>query len=507
MGVPSVPAPVTPSQIMVGSSLSTITPASCSDSEFPIMDTSQASPSMSVSSTGTELEAPRTQFRDHLDTAMRSLNGLRAARSPGVVEWEGQLQEGGTTRTKGRTSNTKAPSGGNTREGVENGGGMTSPPRIRSGKRARSVSETEFLADDAQGIMGEISPAAIPAALESLRRKKECLESRQYPRFRSSPASASGSLQCGEQCANDANEDMGVETVGDGVSVSDDEESETGGTQIEDQGDEATIYNNDNTEREQSSSHTYLQRVPVTFCSRERSNADLEEMGGVSTVDAKAEEAEAFRRGGIIGEENFSALSRKLIKLKWRWGPPVDKMATSSDRWLMKPGAKARTAVTGVDRFEPNEHVVQYVRDVLGFGDICEDEEEENDSASEGEASDDEAEAHKQGKNGSPGDSVAGEDEGMERNMVELRGQKIQQLEEALEALTSAKAPQVVSERKREFSEVLQFLESGAETSSGGSMYLCGCPGTGKSLTMSLVQAAIENRGAKVRCNVRRAEP
>ncbi|CAN0553224.1 unnamed protein product, partial [Ectocarpus sp. 8 AP-2014] len=57
-------------------------------------------------------------------------------------------------------------------------------------------------------------------------------------------------------------------------------------------------------------------------------------------------------------------------------------------------------------------------------------------------------------------------------------------LQSALEALNPSNAPDVLKQRTMEFTQVLQFVTNSVANASGGSLYLCGVPGTGKTQTM-----------------------
>ena len=74
-----------------------------------------------------------------------------------------------------------------------------------------------------------------------------------------------------------------------------------------------------------------------------------------------------------------------------------------------------------------------------------------------------------------------------------------QALQTALEALHPSKAPGVMKQRATEFKRVLEFIVSSATDPSGGSLYLCGCPGTGKTQTMAHVQTEVRRVAAEVK--------
>ena len=72
-------------------------------------------------------------------------------------------------------------------------------------------------------------------------------------------------------------------------------------------------------------------------------------------------------------------------------------------------------------------------------------------------------------------------------------------LQSAVEALQPSNAPAVLKQRTAEYEKVLQFVQDSVSRSCGGSLYLCGCPGTGKTQTMAHVQEKIECTAARVR--------
>ena len=56
------------------------------------------------------------------------------------------------------------------------------------------------------------------------------------------------------------------------------------------------------------------------------------------------------------------------------------------------------------------------------------------------------------------------------------------------EALHVSKAPSTVVCRDDEQRRVLEFVKACTEQKKAGSLYICGCPGTGKSLSMEKVR-------------------
>lgn len=217
-------------------------------------------------------------------------------------------------------------------------------------------------------------------------------------------------------------------------------------------------------------------------------------------VDAMKEEAAALRQAGVTGDEEPNELFCTLqSRLKWRWGGLVNKL--SNDYWIYKKGASAKTAKLGVDKFATKGDVVQYVRGVLGLTNATtcnindtqrkakrnqgrernlveiEDEEER----------DEEQETNEQEEAG-PASYQRGGLVSMPKGRV---------LQKALEALNPSNAPDVLQQRTTEFNQVLRFITNSVEKASGGSLYLCGVPGTGKTQTMTHVQAKIHEKYSK----------
>lgn len=214
--------------------------------------------------------------------------------------------------------------------------------------------------------------------------------------------------------------------------------------------------------------------------------------GGVAGVEAEVEEAAALRGTGVTMDDGFSDMFRMLKKLGWKWGPAVDRI--SSDYWILKPGATFKTTEEGVGKFKTEAAVVRYVQRLL--------------TAHQGDASDRQGESESeqdQSEDGHfDGDAVASQADScstveMEDEGGEMATPDAQALQTALEALHPSRAPEVLAQRAAEFSQVLHFIKRSVTEASGGSLYLCGCPGTGKTQTMSHVQAEIARISTKVR--------
>lgn len=67
------------------------------------------------------------------------------------------------------------------------------------------------------------------------------------------------------------------------------------------------------------------------------------------------------------------------------------------------------------------------------------------------------------------------------------------------EALHVSTAPDVVVCREGEQKRVLEFCKSCVEEEKAGSLYVCGCPGTGKSLSMEKVKKHLVDWAVEVR--------
>lgn len=211
-------------------------------------------------------------------------------------------------------------------------------------------------------------------------------------------------------------------------------------------------------------------------------------------ADDDAKEAATFLEAGITGKEQYKSLCTKLRKIGWKWGGRVSVLG--NDVWFMKPGATAKTAQAGVGKFATTDDVVHYVRNVLGGRGA---------TAPDGEG----IEVAKQAGNDSVEEPDSGSlDEGgrveEEQGTSEpTEGTPLtrdqQALQTALEALHPSKAPRVMKQRATEFNRVLEFIVCSATDPSGGSLYLCGCPGTGKTQTMAHVQAEVRRMAAEVK--------
>lgn len=74
----------------------------------------------------------------------------------------------------------------------------------------------------------------------------------------------------------------------------------------------------------------------------------------------------------------------------------------------------------------------------------------------------------------------------------------MEQLCAVKEALHVSTAPTTVVCREDEQNKILQFCKECVELEKAGSLYVCGCPGTGKSLSMEKVKEDIVNWAKEV---------
>lgn len=70
------------------------------------------------------------------------------------------------------------------------------------------------------------------------------------------------------------------------------------------------------------------------------------------------------------------------------------------------------------------------------------------------------------------------------------------------EALHVSTAPSTIVCREEEQNMVFEFCKSCIEHEKAGSLYICGCPGTGKSLSMEKVKELVVNWARQVYCLV-----
>lgn len=233
-------------------------------------------------------------------------------------------------------------------------------------------------------------------------------------------------------------------------------------------------------------------------------------------ADDDSKEAATFLEAGITGKEQFKSMCPKLRKLGWKWGGKVSVL--SNDSWFMKPGMVAKTAQAGVGKFETTDDVVQYVRNILGGRGVTtpdgegievaeqtdSDSADEQDSDSLGEGSRvEEEQGTPEPTEGTPSTRPEPTQGTPLTRPEPTEGTPLTReeraLQTALEALHPSRAPGVMKQRATEFKRVLEFIISSATDPSGGSVYLCGCPGTGKTQTMAHVQAEVRRVAAEVK--------
>eukprot|EP00752_Nemacystus_decipiens_P004415 g4031.t1 len=243
-------------------------------------------------------------------------------------------------------------------------------------------------------------------------------------------------------------------------------------------------------------SHEPLPAATGGDCDRQPN--ELQSSDKTVVAGAKGNEASALRDAGVTGDEEFRDLFPKLKKLKWKWGGPVTKLG--NEYWIFKGGVNSKTATVGVDKFAKEEDVLRYVRGVLALGDATLD----NQVRQSGEKRDQDVNGDAEDENGD-GDNRDNETQGNRektKNAAEQRGPlvsmpKMQALQAALEALNPSNAPAVLQQRMAEFNQALRFVTNCVARASGGSLYLCGVPGTGKTQTMAHVQAKVQELYAK----------
>lgn len=207
---------------------------------------------------------------------------------------------------------------------------------------------------------------------------------------------------------------------------------------------------------------------------------------GTTAYSASAEnnqsslEADHFRSVGITGEEEFKEMLKKLKKLKWRWGPPVHPL--TNDRFIMKSGACLKTAILGKDKFASGEDVMRYVKEVLEHGEHRAREYVGGESQPEGDIADQRVERERS-------DSQDMAQVPITNPVVEPDSNQVtHDLNCALGALSSSNVTRAMKQRTKEFKEVFDFIYMNVKKRRGGSIYLCGCPGTGKSQTVTNVK-------------------
>lgn len=74
----------------------------------------------------------------------------------------------------------------------------------------------------------------------------------------------------------------------------------------------------------------------------------------------------------------------------------------------------------------------------------------------------------------------------------------MEQLNAVKEALHVSRAPSNLVCREVEHNRILEFCKQAVEQYKAGSLYICGCPGTGKSLSMEKVNKVLVNWAEEV---------
>lgn len=220
--------------------------------------------------------------------------------------------------------------------------------------------------------------------------------------------------------------------------------------------------------------------------------------------DAMALEAQKMRDVGITGKEGFKKLMPKLGKIGWRY---TNSLVTrlGSNTWIVKPGLKIAEARQGVEKFENPEAVEKYVQDVLRSDTSTSDNLGEEMDVDTHQRLDPDEQVLGDGMDVCQDSTLPmtdlAEDEiaGFESEHDIKESPAYQALQSALESLQPSNAPTVLKQRTEEYRKVFDFVSKSVRWSCGGSLYLCGCPGTGKTQTMTHVQEEVERRAAKVR--------
>lgn len=240
--------------------------------------------------------------------------------------------------------------------------------------------------------------------------------------------------------------------------------------------------------------------LPAATCGNGDGRLNVPSSDNMVVADAKEDEASALRDAGVTGGEGFKELFPKLRRLKWKWGGLVTKLG--SEYWICKAGVNTKSATVGVDKFAKKEDVVKYVRGVLRLADATLDSQlgqsgEERNQDTGGGSKD-----NKGNRDNRDNDETQGDGEkrptSSEQGVPLSSMRKGRALQAALEALNPSNAPGVLQQRTAEFNQVLRFVTNSVAKASGGSLYLCGVPGTGKTQTMAHVQAKVQRMYSKV---------
>lgn len=249
--------------------------------------------------------------------------------------------------------------------------------------------------------------------------------------------------------------------------------------------------------------------LSAVTCDDNGGRSDQETIDKPVLVDGRTEEAAALREAGVTGDEEFQELMPKLIRARlWRWGPNITRL--SNDYWILRKGAVAKTAKLGVDKFAERQNVVKYVRGVLGLAGITtldskDGQSEEGKGGKERAADEKNGDSEVGGDRKQPKEGEHADEKESEAATVSkqpgpsMSTPKCRALQATLKALNPSNAPDVLQQRTTEFNQVLRFVTNSVAKASGGSLYLCGVPGTGKTQTMAHVQAKIHKKYSKVK--------
>ncbi|CAM9305665.1 unnamed protein product [Choristocarpus tenellus] len=254
-------------------------------------------------------------------------------------------------------------------------------------------------------------------------------------------------------------------------------------------------------------------RQPVLQMQHEGGRKGHELVGQVEETDAKVEEIEEVEEeqhaqeeeatsitqkteeqilcaANVTGKEGFAAMFVKLKKIGWKWGPKVS-MLDNRDT-ILKPGVHAKASTFGVNRFKTKDEVVEHIQNILRQGSVISSVDNssvlDNDYKKEEKEDDEE----NQEETVQHHETEKHMDHGRVLHSEANLSPASQDLQRALDSLRPQIAPGLLHQRSTEAQSVIQFITHSVKESLGGSIYLCGCPGTGKSQTMAHVQAALE---------------
>ncbi|CAM9105812.1 unnamed protein product [Ectocarpus fasciculatus] len=544
--------PSTPSTLCA-STCSTVTPSTSSGipssvwSQFSGGNTPRECPSSSASSTLTQLDA--TQQEPSADRQVDA-NVPNASNGSGSDLDETPC---GSDYGEGYEASTQVGEEScSTTHGVKRPREQT--PRVDQSKHAQEGSR---FSDSSDGQTPDEMPSrALPGDLGSPRRKKECLAQSQYPRLDGHPTPA-GPRSHRNQFGNSGAQEESMPRlrsnaadIFDGAMGSSEASCEGrhplnkqrvgGATAANQTADEASEQASMDNPPEQKSidvrraagdpgsdkiSLEGIEGEPTTSSSGDSHNttssragqfSSRKESGGQGPInqarcsdprdgdaveDVRMKDAASFRSVGITEDSQRKDIFDMLKQLGWTWSAgTLHKL--SNEFWMLKPGSFVRKGKAGVDKFAGQEQTIEYVKSALrlsaaamsdGQGQLSEEttkrEEEEKEEEGEGDT-----EREEEGQEKGEREDMTNEPE---QHRLKTSTTKGRALQSALEALNPSNAPGALKQRTTEFNQVLQFVTNSVAKASGGSLYLCGVPGTGKTQTMAHVRAEVQEKFSK----------